>query len=440
MIFAEDYRRRPATLTEMVRAGQIRRLGRGIYTTDLRSPPAAVIRANWVEILSRLMPGAVISDRSAVAGSPDPRGNLFVVHDRVRPLRLSGLTVYARPGPGPLEGDTALVTGLWLASTARGLIDNQIPSRGSGSVPPRTLSDTELGDWVADLASRLPAARLNRIRDLTRHLGEEMGRTEAAAKAADLIGTALGTADAETPSAALKARRAGFGYDQRRVHLFEEMAGMLAEAPPSSIVLGPDDARRQATLPFWEAYFSNLIEGTEFEPDEAARIVFEGEVPEARPGEWKEKANRVGGRVFVDPDLVEGTLRAGWETIAALRTPMGRAMAVMFVISEVHPFADGNGRIARIMMNAELVAANQTRIVIPTVYRDSYLSALRAGTNHATFEQLSAVLDFGRRWVSLGDWSDLSSARVYLDETHALASPQEADESGFRLLLPGPAS
>jgi len=28
------------------------------------------------------------SDRSAVAGSPDPRGNLFVVHDRVRPLRI----------------------------------------------------------------------------------------------------------------------------------------------------------------------------------------------------------------------------------------------------------------------------------------------------------------------------------------------------------------
>jgi len=106
----------------------------------------------------------------------------------------------------------------------------------------------------------------------------------------------------------------------------------------------------------------------------------------------------------------------------------------MFVVSEVHPFSDGNGRIARIMMNAELVAANQTRIVIPTVYRDNYLSALRAATNHATFEQLYAVLDFARGWVSLGDWSDLSSARVYLDETHALASPQEADESGFRLL------
>jgi fido (protein-threonine AMPylation protein) len=35
---------------------------------------------------------------------------------------------------------------------------------------------------------------------------------------------------------------------------------------------------------------------------------------------------------------------------------------MMFLISEVHPFADGNGRIARIMMNAELVAAGEERI------------------------------------------------------------------------------
>ena len=49
----------------------------------------------------------------------------------------------------------------------------------------------------------------------------------------------------------------------------------------------------------------------------------------------------------------------------------------MFMVSEIHPFLDGNGRIARVMMNAELVKADQTRIIIPTVYRDDYLRALR---------------------------------------------------------------
>jgi len=38
----------------------------------------------------------------------------------------------------------------------------------------------------------------------------------------------------------------------------------------------------------------------------------------------------------------------------------------MFLITEVHPFLDGNGRVARLFMNCELVSANQPRIIIPT--------------------------------------------------------------------------
>ena len=49
----------------------------------------------------------------------------------------------------------------------------------------------------------------------------------------------------------------------------------------------------------------------------------------------------------------------------------------MFVVSEIHPFLDGNGRVARVMMNAELVAADQAKIIIPTVYRDDYMGSLR---------------------------------------------------------------
>ena len=39
-----------------------------------------------------------------------------------------------------------------------------------------------------------------------------------------------------------------------------------------------------------------------------------------------------------------------------LDAPFRRAAFIHFLISEVHPFADGNGRMARVMMNAELVA------------------------------------------------------------------------------------
>ena len=40
-----------------------------------------------------------------------------------------------------------------------------------------------------------------------------------------------------------------------------------------------------ATLAFFEAYFSNFIEGTEFAVDEAADIAFRGVVPNERPAD-----------------------------------------------------------------------------------------------------------------------------------------------------------
>ena len=46
------------------------------------------------------------------------------------------------------------------------------------------------------------------------------------------------------------------------------------------------------------------------------------------------------------------------------------------MVNEIHPFLEGNGRIARVTMNAELVRAKQTRMTIPTVYRGDYLGIL----------------------------------------------------------------
>ena len=70
---------------------------------------------------------------------------------------------------------------------------------------------------------------------------------------------------------------------------------------------------------------------------------------------------------------------------------------MMFLVAEVHPFSDGNGRVARIMMNAELVAAGEQRIVVPTIYRGNYLAALKALSNRAGAEPLIRTLDFAQR-------------------------------------------
>ena len=45
-----------------------------------------------------------------------------------------------------------------------------------------------------------------------------------------------------------------------------------------------------------------------------------------------------------------------------------RALLAMFVVAEVHPFNDGNGRLARLVMNSQLSANEEARIIIPTLY------------------------------------------------------------------------
>jgi len=97
----------------------------------------------------------------------------------------------------------------------------------------------------------------------------------------------------------------------------------------------------------------------------------------ANPGQFKMQNNRAGQTHFVDYTLVRGTLKKGFEIYTALRHPFSKAVFMLFLISEVHPFDDGNGRISRIMMNAELVHSGQSKVIIPTVFRPDYLGALR---------------------------------------------------------------
>jgi fido (protein-threonine AMPylation protein) len=176
-----------------------------------------------------------------------------------------------------------------------------------------------------------------------------------------------------------------------------------------------------------EAYFSNFIEGTEFAIGEAIEIVFEGRIPENRPadghdvlgtylqlvelgqrsavatdadafidevqerhrnlmtqrpgiqpGVLKTKPNQAGNTAFVHPDLIRGTLREGVNILRSITDPFSRALVVHFLLVDVHPFNDGNGRISRIMMTKELIAAGLSRIIIPTVFRNDYFDALRA--------------------------------------------------------------
>ncbi len=407
---------------------------------------------------------------------------LVVAGGRARPLVLPGLTVVTVTGPGPVDGDIRLTDGLWWASEARQLVDNARDSRAVRGRAPATLSRTELHERIAHLVTTRSTRQTDRLlADVARypaiaHL-EEQGESVAV-----FIAAARGERPTvTTQSTAMRAAQQRRGVDDARLRTFATVVERLVGVQPQVLPA----ARGQVAEPFFEAYFSNFIEGTEFTVAEARRIVVDQVLPASRPedahdvlgtyraitdptlgagvagtadefvellrarhrlvmegrprvdpGRLKDVANRAGATELVAPDLVEGTLHEGWRIGQALTDPFTRALYAMFLVTEVHPFRDGNGRIARLSMNAELSAADETRAVIPTILRADYMSALVKTTANAEPSGLVAVVAHARRHTAQVDYTTFENAERMLQATNAFADAHEAERSGLSLTLP----
>ena len=470
-----------ASIHYAVRKGSLRKIARGLYTTNLADPLETVVRRNVWHLAASLFPGALVADRTAIENQPAEDGSVFLVADRAEQLSLPGITFWPRRGVPPVPNcDRPFIGGLFIASQGRALLDNLRPSRERGHVP-RTLRQEGVEEYLERLFRTAGEVTVNRLRDEANRIAPAVDREKEAALLSKIIGAMMGTQAVRLYSPIAIARGRGEGYDPERLDLFEALRVHLASTHFADRP-AKDTARY---LPFFEAYFSNFIEGTEFVVDEAYRLVYDGVIPAGRsedahdvvgtfkivadnsersrvptspsdfidllrmrhavllggrpvehPGEFKTEVNKAGSTVFVDPELVRGTLKKGFEMLAALQAPMAKAVFAMFLVSEVHPFKDGNGRLARIAMNAELSAAGQERIIIPTVFRTEYLQALRALSHNKVAESLIRVLDFAQRYVSEISFEAYESAHAQLERTNAFKEPADAMGASDRLVLP----
>ena len=473
-------------VSRAVKAGKLRKIASRLYTRNLTDKPEAIIRRNLWNIVAGYFPGALIADRTALENAPAEDGSVCLVAERGNDVELPGLVLRPRRGKGPLPTDRPFIAGLFLSSTARAYLENMRASRARGGTVARTLPRRQIEERLDTLIRRSGEDAAKRLRDEVRALAPALDLTDEALALDALIGTLLGTREAQLSAPTALARRKGRPYDPDRLALFQTLHAALRNHPPIARIAPVRGAEAAATLAFFEAYFSNFIEGTEFAVEEAADICFRGVIPnerpedahdvlgtwrvvsdaeemrrtpqdraalvrllrarhaaimerrpDKRPGEFKLAENRAGSIVFVAPDLVDGTLDQGFDLCRSLETPFQRAVFAMFLIAEVHPFADGNGRTARIMMNAELVAAGEERIVVPTVFRSHYLSALKALSQNGRAEPLIRMLDFAQKWTAAIDWRTVEETRRELDACNAFLDPAVADEEGRRLQMPG---
>jgi len=474
-------------LGRLAKAGKALRLAPGLYAVGATLPPEQVARQHLLAIVAVFWPGGVACHRTAFAGGIPSDGVFYVAHPdpaRKEPLRLPGVQIVPVIGPAALPYDGSLPHGLWISGPARALVENtSLMGR-----PAKSKAGTQaVDDRIDELARSGGAGRIQNALDQLDVISGSFDQTAVAhvrARLASVLGSFSGGQPA--PTGKLAARLAGTPYDGRRIEMLEGLVTTLLDRPPVPRPMAPPMARWE-WLPFFEAYFSNFIEGTEFGVDEARRIAVEGLVPAARPqdahdiaatyrlaidpadrattprsgeelidlltsrhsvlmaarpdkrpGEFKEVPNYAGGYQFVEPALVKGTLVKGFEILEPLRAPLARAAAVMALVTECHPFDDGNGRVARLAANAELSLAGDVRIIIPNVYRTNYLTALSGFSNGAgRGEQLIAVLEFAQRWTAAVDWSSYEAAHETLVSCNAFEDSARAEAFNRRLMMPG---
>jgi len=64
-------------------------------------------------------------------------------------------------------------------------------------------------------------------------------------------------------------------------------------------------------------------------------------------------------------------------TIKETLHPVEYAAMVHIIFVNIHPFVDGNGRVARLLMNLALLQSGYNIVVIPPIVRTDYISALK---------------------------------------------------------------
>jgi hypothetical protein len=413
---------------------EIQRIGPGLYSGNLLLSPWAIIKRNAMNVAAAIEPGAVLASRSGfelVPAEGKSEQHIFVSGSTAGTTELETLTIHRVRGPGPLEGDNPYL-GLHLPSFARRCLENLVPARvrKGGIGIPRTLGREEVERRLERLCAQEGEARLNEERDRARRISTALSLEAQFEELDSIISALLGTRKVTLLEPAARARAAGQPYDPDVIKRFALLAEHLSAAAHDYVAEPVPVGESWAAACFIESYFSNYIEGTRFPLEEAQRIVFDGYIPHKRPqdghdvlatfrqladmrlgelgtppekldyrsfreetlsrhldlmrvrpevspGKFKEERNQAGSTFFVEPDLVEGTLRAAVDIMNDTRDPLARALLTHFVLVEVHPFNDGNGRLSRIMMTKALVSCGLSRIVVPTVHRDDYVGTLR---------------------------------------------------------------
>ena len=487
LLYAEMNSAQIRAVQRRLKAGELTLMAKGIATDRPPEEWPALIARERIRVLSALFPGAVYGYRSAFNGGQPTDDVIYLSHSYPRTVALPGLTVALLKGAPKQTGDMPMQgKDLYFPSEARLLLENLTQSRGAAK---KSVSRAAVETRLLTICDSRGDDALSHLRENARALAPALGLGKALTVLDAIAGSILGTRKSQLGTAAGKARTAPLPYDASQLALLEKLAAALRANPLRQPAAVTHTSEARMNFAFLESYFSNFIEGTEFDVQEARGFVLDGKPiqdrpkdshdvvgvfrqalspawvnqtlspgepvlvqlrarhadqmaarPEVGPGEFKAKANRAGNTEFVAPPLVRGTLVEGSKILPSVPAGTARALLSMFLVSEVHPFTDGNGRLARLVMNAELSVVGACRIIIPTLFREEYLDCLRVLTREHEPAPFISAMQKIQDWTAAFDFQNLDRVIDAMTSCNAfersrvqfqLRTPQRDDGGGY---------
>lgn len=480
ILYDELTRDQTRTIQRRIKAGELRRIVPGVVTSYPPEEWPALVARERNRLLAALFPGAVIGYRTAFKGGTPVDGIMHLSYSYDRVHNLPGLTVVLVKGAGKATGDMPLLgRNFYFPSYARLLMENLTISRAKIR---KTVSRKEVEERLLTICEARGEESLRQLREQARDLAPTLGFERELDILDSLIGSVLGTwTKNQLATRAGKAWAAGAPYDRARLALFEKFASTLRQTPLQRIPAVTHTEKARIHFAFLESYFSNFIEGTEFDVTEARGFVLEGKPietrpkdshdilgvfqqashpgwanqtlasgepvleqlrarhadmmsqrPEVGPGEFKHRENFAGNTAFVLPRHVRGTLIEGSKLLPSVPAGTARALYAMFLVSEAHPFIDGNGRLARLVMNTELSAVGECRIIVPTLSRAEYLDCLRVLSRQDNPDPFVGVMQLIHRWSAAFQYDDLDAVTANIKACNAF----EKSRIQYKLLFP----
>ena len=462
-------------ISKLEKEGKIRKISPRVYTSNFTHADEIIIRRNLFSILGNLYPGAVLSHRSAIEFAPTQVGYIFLTYKYTKKISLPGITISFIEGSGPIPGDNTISEGLYVSQKPRAFLENLQTTRNAGPTS-KCLTLPEIEEKLEQIIRVNGESEINNLRDDAKKIATKLKMKKEYEGLNKIISALLTTQPSRILSSPLaKARAFGSPFDPDRIQLFEEVFRVLQNQEFKNRPDKNTSIQSFRNFAFFESYFSNYIEGTVFEVEEAKQIIKSDAPlstrnedshdvlgtyhlvsnseemsripataeellnilrerhkillsarPSKHPGLFKDKNNFAGQTSFVDFNLVKGTLIQSFDFYRAITHPFAKAAYIMFVISEIHPFLDGNGRIARVMMNAELVKAGHSKIIIPTVFRDDYMGALRKLTRQRDTDTYIRMLQRAQEFSENVSGDNMNAMQDYLKKCNAFSESTEA--------------